>query len=77
MVCAAMEDRGQPLVFNLSERLIFSKLFQDLDEKMGYLLGDCLVAAAFLSYMGPFLSNYRDDIVQKVWMVEVCLFDCY
>ena len=44
---------------------------QDLEEKMGYLPGDCLVAAAFLSYMGPFLSNYRDEMVQKVWMAEV------
>ena len=49
------------------------ELSQDLEEKMGYLPGDCLVAAAFLSYMGPFLSNYRDEIVQKVWMAEVRL----
>lgn len=40
---------------------------------MGYLVGDCLIAAAFLSYMGPFLSNYRDEIVQHRWMKEVSL----
>lgn len=49
----------------------WSFLCQDLEEKIGYLPGDCLIAAAFLSYMGPFLSNYREDIVQKVWMAEV------
>ena len=38
---------------------------------MGYLVGDCLVAAAFMSYIGPFLSNYREDMVQKVWLAEV------
>ena len=38
---------------------------------MGYLVGDCLVAAAFLSYAGPFLSNYRDDLVQDTWLKQV------
>ena len=44
---------------------------QDLEKQLGYLPGDCLIAAAFLSYMGPFLSYYREAIVRKVWMVEV------
>ena len=43
----------------------------ELEEKMGYLIGDVLIASAFLSYAGPFLSNYREDLVQKTWMVEV------
>jgi dynein heavy chain, axonemal len=29
-----------------------------------------LIASAFLSYMGPFLSNYRQDI-NKLWIAEV------
>ena len=40
---------------------------------MGYLVGDCLVAAAFLSYAGPFLSNYRDELVQQTWLKQVLL----
>ncbi len=39
---------------------------------MEFLVGDVLVAAAFMSYVGPFLSNYRDDMVKKVWLTEVC-----
>jgi len=39
---------------------------------MGYLIGDVLIAAAFLSYIGPFLSNYRENLVVKKWLVEVC-----
>ena len=47
--------------------------------------GGCLTAA-FMSYIGPFLSNYREDMVSKVWLAEVSttmwvrvgggLFDC-
>ena len=40
-------------------------------ESIGYLVGDCLVAAAFLSYIGPFLSNYREELVQETWLKEV------
>ena len=43
---------------------------------MGYLSGDCLMAAAFMSYMGPFLSNYRDELVQKKWIEEVLCENC-
>lgn len=38
---------------------------------MVYLVGDCLVAAAFLSYAGPFLSSYRDELVQQTWLKQV------
>lgn len=46
---------------------------QKLNVSMGYLVGDCLVAAAFLSYAGPFLSNYRDELVQLTWLKQVLL----
>ena len=44
---------------------------QQLEESMGYLVGDCLMAAAFLSYAGPFLSQYRDELVQETWLKQV------
>ena len=40
---------------------------------MVFLVGDCLVAAAFMSYMGPFLSEYRDHLVKEVWLKEVSI----
>ena len=46
---------------------------QKLEVSIGYLVGDCLVAAAFLSYAGPFLSNYRDELVQQTWLKQVSM----
>ena len=43
---------------------------QGLEENMGYLVGDCLLAASCLSYMGPFLSNYREELL-AIWMNQV------
>ena len=54
---------------------VSSSFFQILEENIGYLVGDCLIAAAFLSYAGPFLSNYRDELVEKTWLAQV-LFSC-
>lgn len=44
---------------------------QQLEENISYLPGDCLIAAAFLSYAGPFLSQYRDELVQNTWLKMV------
>ena len=46
-------------------------VLQGLAGDLGYLVGDCLLAAAFLSYMGPFLTNYRDEIVNQIWIRKV------
>ncbi|KAK1153304.1 dynein heavy chain 2, axonemal [Acipenser oxyrinchus oxyrinchus] len=61
-------DRAAKLVSGLAgEKIRWEETVKGLEEDMGYLVGDCLLAAAFLSYMGPFLSNYRDEIVSKIW----------
>ncbi|XP_060775597.1 dynein axonemal heavy chain 2 [Neoarius graeffei] len=62
-------DRADKLVSGLAgERERWEKTVEDLEEDMGYLVGDCLLAAAFLSYMGPFLSNYRDELLTSIWI---------
>lgn len=43
---------------------------QGLEENMSSLVGDCLLAASFLSYMGPFLSHYREELLNN-WMTQV------
>ncbi|XP_040887758.1 dynein heavy chain 2, axonemal [Toxotes jaculatrix] len=64
-------DRADKLVTGLAgERIRWEERVAGLEENMGYLVGDCLLAASFLSYMGPFLSNYRDELL-SIWMKEV------
>ncbi|KAK5609612.1 Dynein heavy chain 2, axonemal [Crenichthys baileyi] len=64
-------DRADKLVTGLAgERVRWEERVTGLEENMGYLVGDCLLAASFLSYMGPFLSNYRDELL-AIWMKEV------
>lgn len=50
---------------------VFFFLMQALEKDMGYLVGDCLLAAAFLSYMGPFLSSYREELLSGIWIKQV------
>lgn len=67
-----MLDRASQLVDGLAgERERWLLTVKDLEERLGFLVGDVLIASAFLSYMGPFLSNYREETVQKQWLAEV------
>ena len=33
-------------------------------------MGDCLISAGFLSYMGPFLSHYREEMLE-LWISQI------
>ncbi|XP_078057018.1 dynein axonemal heavy chain 2 [Mustelus asterias] len=65
-------DRAAKLLSGLAaEKVRWEETVKGLESDMGYLVGDCLLASAFLSYMGPFLSNYREEIVTDIWMKEI------
>ncbi|XP_031208338.1 dynein heavy chain 2, axonemal isoform X2 [Mastomys coucha] len=65
-------ERAGMLVSGLAgEKARWEETVQGLEEDLGYLVGDCLIAAAFLSYMGPFLTNYRDEIINQIWIKKI------
>lgn len=40
-------------------------------DKRQYLLGDCLVSAAFLAYTGPFSPNLRQRMLHNDWLPDL------
>lgn len=43
----------------------------ELAERYVELVGDCLISSAFLSYMGPFPSEYRQQLLDNVFTHNV------
>ncbi len=41
-----------------------------LDDQYEKLTGDCILAAAFMSYSGPFPSEYRDELMAS-WITVI------
>ncbi|CAF0727175.1 unnamed protein product [Didymodactylos carnosus] len=65
-------DRATKLLDGVTEkRATWDITCATLLENQLDLVGNCLLACAFLSYMGLFLSDYRDDIMQNVWIKEL------
>jgi dynein heavy chain len=65
-------SRAEQLVSGLSgERDRWEKSIKNYEEAMKYLPGDCLLAAGFMSYAGPFNSTYRSYLVNSVWFIQM------
>ena len=59
-------DRGDKLVSGLSgEKTRWEATIIDLDEQYEKLVGDCILAAAFMSYCGPFPSEFRNELISN------------
>lgn len=41
------------------------------EQQLSCLAGDAIVAAAFMSYAGPFPSEFRDELVRQTWLPQV------
>ena len=64
--------RAEELVSGLSgERTRWEASILNFNKQIKNLVGDCAIAAAFLSYCGPFTSGYRQKLVKNRWMVAV------
>ena len=56
-------DRGDKLVSSLAEeRQNWIVRLADFQASYENLNGDCILAAAFMSYCGPFPSDYRNAL---------------
>ncbi|XP_063753564.1 dynein axonemal heavy chain 10 [Eleginops maclovinus] len=54
-----------------SENERWTQDLEELKQRRVRLLGDCLVSAAFLSYVGAFSSDFRNEMVNQVWVKDV------
>ena len=67
--CAQKLDLANRLVGALAaENVRWAAGIEDLKAKQAVLVGDVLLAAAFVSYVGCFNKVYRDQLVQQNWM---------
>ncbi|KAI5057584.1 hypothetical protein GOP47_0027599 [Adiantum capillus-veneris] len=65
-------QRAEKLILGLAgEKSRWEVSITTFQEEIKHLPGDCLVAAACLSYAGPFASEYREDLIKGIWVPEV------
>lgn len=58
--------RAHVLVGSLSgERTRWAEVVENLDIDFQFLPGNCLLSAAFLSYLGPFTSKHRETLLEQ------------
>lgn len=64
-------ERAHMLVDNLSgERVRWTETVKRLDAEFLCLPGNCLLATAFISYLGPFVTVYREKLNTK-WQLAI------
>jgi dynein heavy chain len=64
--CAQKLDLAQRLVNALgSESVRWATSIVELDKAIGLIIGDVLLASAFVSYVGPFNKKFRMEIMDN------------
>jgi len=64
--------RAEKLVIGLAgEKGRWELSIQEFEKDLNATPGDVVIASAFLSYAGPFPSEYREELVQETWMTQV------
>ena len=51
-----------------SENVRWKANVEQLKIEQKLLLGDCLLASAFISYIGPFTKPFRDELLNQYWV---------
>eukprot|EP00392_Amoebophrya_sp_AT5.2_P008786 g8814.t1 len=69
-------ERADKLVNGLAgEKIRWEESLGRLDIDFGNLYGDVAIAAAFLSYAGPFGAKYRQVLVEEKWVSPVLEYE--
>ena len=64
--------RAETLVSGLAgEKIRWEESIVKYEAEIACLPGDVVIAAAFMSYAGPFPSDYREALVKNTWLPEV------
>merc|ERR1719487_1412149 len=61
-----LERAGQLVDGLAGEKVRWEISITNFDRQLGNLAGDVTIAAAFLSYAGPFGATYRENLVARV-----------
>ena len=70
--CEVQLKRAVKLIEKLkSEKERWSKNVEKIKEDMKNLLGDIILAAGMMAYMGSFIGGYREKILQQCWIPAV------
>ena len=51
-----------------AEKVRWAENVVELESKSELLIGDVLLASAFISYIGPFTKEYRDRLIHEKWV---------
>lgn len=54
-----------------SENARWGGIIKDIEADIAVIIGDVLIASAFISYIGPFSSGMRDKLVNEIFMPEM------
>ncbi|KAI9223372.1 dynein heavy chain and region D6 of dynein motor-domain-containing protein [Blastocladiella britannica] len=65
-------DAADKLISGLqSEKIRWSNDLKSLESERTQLIGDCLLVSGFMSYTGAFNWEFRSDLLNNKWMVDL------
>ncbi|RDD38836.1 Dynein heavy chain 1, axonemal [Trichoplax sp. H2] len=69
--CTARLARAETLIEGLSdERIRWQHTIEEIDRLVINIVGDALISAAYIAYMGPFTGEYRNKLLDE-WKIQL------